>query len=55
MFNTISITNDELRNVWKKFENIVLIGVVENPNESEWGDPYFAQLKPRTNQAHILL
>ena len=27
----------------------MLPGVLENPNESEWGGPYFPKTKPKTN------
>ena len=33
----------------KEFESLVLLGVIEVVNDSEWGYPYFAQPKPKSN------
>ena len=33
----------------KEVELLVLPGVLENPNEPEWGGPYFPKTKPKTN------
>ena len=29
---------------------MVLLGDLEKTNDTEWGDPYFVQTKPKTNQ-----
>ena len=34
-------------NVKKKVKRLVLLGVLERANESEWGDPSFTQPKPK--------
>ena len=38
----------------KEVECFVLLGILEVANDSEWGDPYFAKTKPRSNQIHYL-
>ena len=35
-------------------ECLVLLGVQEVANDSEWGDPSFAQPKPKSNQVSFL-
>ena len=40
--------------MFKKFERLVLLGVIERANNSEWGAPYFAQPKPKTDQVCFL-
>ena len=35
-------------------EHIVSLGVLDKSNESEWGDLYFAQPKPKTNRVQFL-
>ena len=42
------------KNCNKVVELLVLLGVRENSNDSEWGAPYFAQIKPKTNRASFL-
>ena len=37
-----------------KVERLFLLGVLEVVNNSEWGDPFFAQLKPKSNQVRLL-
>ena len=38
----------------KEVKRLVLLGLIENSNKSEWGAPYFAPSKPKTNQVHFL-
>ena len=38
----------------KQVEHLVLLGVLEVANDSEWGDPSFAQSKPKPNQVRFL-
>ena len=38
----------------KEVEYLVLLGVLEVANDSEWGDSYFAQPKPKSNQVRFL-
>ena len=35
-------------------ERLVILGVLEVANYSEWGSPYFAQPKPKSNQVFFL-
>ena len=37
-----------------EFEQLVLLGVIEISNDSEWAAPSIAQLKPKTNRVHFL-
>ena len=38
----------------KEVERLVLLGVLLVSNDSEWGDPSFAQPKPKSNQVSFL-
>ena len=38
----------------REFERLVLLGVPEVENDSEWGDPSFAQPQPKPNQVRFL-
>ena len=38
----------------KEFEILVLLGVLEVANDSEWVSPSFSQLKPESNRVHFL-
>ena len=38
----------------KEVEPLVLLGVLELEKYSEWGAPYFAQTKPKSNQGCFL-
>ena len=38
----------------KEVGNLVLLGSLEVENDSEWGAPYFAQPKPKSNRVHFL-
>ena len=38
----------------KELECLVKLVLIENSNDSEWRDPYFAQPKPKTNQVSFL-
>ena len=38
----------------KEVEFLVLLVVLENSNDSEWGNPLFAQPKHKTNLAYFL-
>ena len=38
----------------KEVERLVLLGVIELANYSEWGAPSFAQSKPKSNQLHFI-
>ena len=38
----------------KEVECLVLIGVIEVANDSEWGSPYFAHHKPKSNRVRFL-
>ena len=38
----------------KEVESLVILVVIENPNDSQWGDQYFAQPKHKTNQVIFL-
>ena len=38
----------------KEVGRLVLLGLIENSNESECGAPYFAQTEPKTNLLHFL-
>ena len=35
-------------------ERSVLLGLPEKSNDSDWGDPPFPHLKPKTNLVHFL-
>ena len=37
-----------------KVESLVLMGVLEKTNDSEWEIPYFSQPRPKTNQVSFL-
>ena len=39
----------------KEVTHLVILGVLGIVNDSEWGAPYFAQPKPKTNQVHFLI
>ena len=39
----------------KEFEHWVLIQFLELATDLEWGAPYFAQPKPKSNQVHFLI
>ena len=39
----------------KEVERLVLLGVLERSNVSEWGSPAFAQPKPETNQGYFII
>ena len=39
----------------KEVEHLVLLGVLEVANYSEWGSQSFAQPKPKSNQVHFLI
>ena len=53
MFDTISSIEGTGINV-KKVEILVLPGLLERANYSEWGTPYFAQPKPKSNWVHFI-
>ena len=38
----------------KEVERLVLLWILKLANYSEWGAPYFAQPKPKTNWVHFL-
>ena len=38
----------------KEVQRLVLLGVLKAENDSEWGAPYFAQPKPKSNQVRFL-
>ena len=38
----------------KEVERLVLLGVLEIENDSEWVSPSFAQPKPKSNQIHFI-
>ena len=38
----------------KEVESLVLLGVLEVENDSEWGAPYFAQPKNKSNRVRFL-
>ena len=38
----------------KEVERLVLLGVLDVANDSEWLAPSFAQPKPKSNQVHFL-
>ena len=43
------------KEMFKKYvERLVILWVPENSNESEQGDPYFTQPKPKTNHVHFI-
>ena len=50
MLATISSTKVTQVNVQKKVEHLVLLGVLEVANDSEWGASSFAQPKPKSNR-----
>ena len=35
-------------------ERLVLLGLLDISNDSEWGAPYFSQLRPKTNRVRFL-
>ena len=37
----------------KEVEHLVLLGLLELANDSEWGDPSFAQPRNKTNRVHL--
>ena len=38
----------------KEVERLVILGVPEVENDSEWGEPSFAQPKPESNRVRFL-
>ena len=38
----------------KEVERLVLLGVLDAANDSEWGSPSFAQPKPKSNRVCLL-
>ena len=38
----------------KELEHLVLLGLLENTNDSKWGPQYFSQPKPRINQVSFI-
>ena len=38
----------------KEMGILVLLGVLEKSNDSEWWAPYFAHTKPKTDKVHFL-
>ena len=38
----------------KEVERLVLLGFLKVINDSEWGAPYFAETKPKSNRARFL-
>ena len=38
----------------KEVERLVLLGFLEVSNDSEWGSPFFAQHKPKSNRVSLL-
>ena len=38
----------------KEVDIVVLLGVIKEANASEWGAPYFAQPKPKTDRIRFL-
>ena len=38
----------------KLVERLLLLGVLEVPNDLEWGSPSFAQSKPKSNQVRFI-
>ena len=54
MLKTIFSTKVTQINVKKEVEHLFLLGVFERSNDSEWGDPYFAQPKPKINRIFFL-
>ena len=49
MIATISITKVTRGNVQKESGSLVLLGILELVNDSEWGAPYFAQPTHKSN------
>ena len=49
MIKTIYSTKVTSINVKKEVRLLFILGFLERENGSEWGAPYFAQPKPRTN------
>ena len=41
-------------NIFLRISRIVLLGVIEVENDSEWGAPSFAQPKPKSNRVNFL-
>ena len=54
MFETISGTEGTREDVLKEVEHLFLLGVLERSNNSEYGDPSFAQPKPKTDRVRFL-
>ena len=54
MLETIPSTKGTWGNVQKEVERLVLLGVLEVANDSEWVSPSFAQPKPKSNWVHFL-
>ena len=53
--NFKSISSTEGKKMFKKeVERLVLLGFLENPNESKWVSPSFAQPKPYKNQVSFI-
>ena len=38
----------------KEVEHLVILGLLEVSNDSEWGSPSFAETKPKSNQVRFL-
>ena len=51
---TIPSSKGTRKNVLKYIKRLVLLGVLGVANYSEWGDPFFSQHKPKSNQVHFL-
>ena len=49
---TLPKVNEEIFK--KEVERLVLLGVLELANDSEWGDPSFVQPEPKSNLVHFL-
>ena len=54
MLATISSTEGAQDNVQKEVERLVLIGVFDLANDSEWGSTSFAKPKPKLNWLSFL-
>ena len=38
----------------KEVERLVILGLLDVQNDSDVGAPYFAKIKPKSNQLHLL-
>ena len=54
MFDNISSTKVHEELFKKEVERLFLLGVIEQANNLEWGAPYFAQPKPKSNQVSFI-